>query len=96
MLIVQVDEGNNLSHWQISSSMTTQHLVSIISIVNTMMALPHACFKNRHLKKFCREAADSRTDSDGAEINSNEQSQVLLICSLHKEWMLVTNTSYSI
>ena len=59
--------------WQISSSLTTQHLLSVISIANTMMELPHACFKSV-AKPNTNEATDS--DDHRRRIDSMEQSQV--------------------
>ena len=35
------------AHWQLSSSLTTQHLVGIVSITNTLMSMNHVTFVNR-------------------------------------------------
>eukprot|EP00794_Sanderia_malayensis_P009425 gene9425-10411_t len=35
------------SHWQLSSSLTTQHLVSIVSITNTLMSMNYVSFINK-------------------------------------------------
>ena len=31
-------------HWQISQAVTTQHLLSVISVANTLMSMSHATF----------------------------------------------------
>ena len=49
------DEGGSVmhqklqfnSHWQLSSSLTTQHLIGIVSIANTLMSMNHISFVNR-------------------------------------------------
>ena len=41
------DEENSLktrhnTHWQLSSSLTTQHLISIVAVCNTLMSMNYA------------------------------------------------------
>ena len=42
-----IDEENSLktrhnTHWQLSSSLTTQHLISIVAVCNTLMSMNYA------------------------------------------------------
>ena len=46
------------SRWQISSAVTTQHLMSVISVANTLMSMNHATFKpskqpRRKTSRYC-------------------------------------------
>lgn len=34
------------ARWQISSAVTTQHLLSVISVANTLMSMNHATFRS--------------------------------------------------
>ncbi|XP_052817918.1 WD repeat-containing protein 7-like isoform X2 [Mya arenaria] len=39
------------ARWRVSSPVTTQHLISVISVANTLMSMNHATFKNRKPEK---------------------------------------------
>lgn len=38
-------------HWQLSASLTTQHLLSVIATANTLMSMQHAAFSPDQEKK---------------------------------------------
>lgn len=58
-------------HWQISTAVTTQHLLAVISVVNTLMSMSNATFiKSRQTRQ-----AVPRSDDGIAELESALQSQ---------------------
>ncbi|XP_076813155.1 WD repeat-containing protein 7-like isoform X1 [Clavelina lepadiformis] len=80
---IETSAYSNDVHWQISSSLTTQHLVSIISIANTMMELPFACFRQ---PSTALQSQRETTDSD--EI-SKDQLSTLKQSQVKQSWSLL-------
>eukprot|EP00795_Rhopilema_esculentum_P009331 gene9331-17032_t len=72
------------AHWQLSSSLTTQHLVGIVSITNTLMSMNHISFVNQ-----ARSLAGDVTDDYGTEYShlsqhrAEEKAGWSLVAALH-------------
>nr|CAB3267729.1 WD repeat-containing protein 7 [Phallusia mammillata] len=78
---------NCATHWQISSCLTTQLLMSIISIANTVMELPDACFK-KNLKKV-KHVHNENTDSTSEDQYQYEHSDLVDQSQVKQGWSLL-------
>lgn len=50
---IETDEEKKIyynAHWQLSSSITTQHLVSIVAVTNTLMSMNYVSFTAESLQ----------------------------------------------
>ncbi len=98
-LIAEEEKARRFSsrlHWELSTAITTNHLLSIISLANTLMSMSSATFipeyelKRRMSRRSSRSSNKSETDSDNkteAEHYANQQQQIKqgwsLLAALH-------------
>lgn len=99
-LVAEEEKARRFSsrlHWELSTAITTNHLLSIISLANTLMSMSSATFIPEHerRKKMNRRASrsdsKSETESDSktteAEHYANQQQQIKqgwsLLAALH-------------
>ncbi|KAH3775334.1 hypothetical protein DPMN_176735, partial [Dreissena polymorpha] len=87
------------AHWQISHEVTTQHLMSVISVANTLMSMNHATFKTqrpdkrrsriRSLQSMMASEAEVGGASTGSEDESAELQAVLNQAQFKQGWSLL-------
>uniref|UniRef100_A0A7M5X173 WD repeat-containing protein 7 n=2 Tax=Clytia hemisphaerica TaxID=252671 RepID=A0A7M5X173_9CNID len=66
------------THWQLSSSLTTQHLISIVAVCNTLMSMNYARLNKQELTQ-----SQSLTTSARSMINSEIKAGWSLLATLH-------------
>ncbi|XP_053401409.1 WD repeat-containing protein 7-like isoform X1 [Mercenaria mercenaria] len=74
------------ARWQISSAVTTQHLLSVISVANTLMSMNHATFRSpkpvqrqRSTRSFQGVHGMLVSEGDGSSAGSDEETGDALI-----------------
>ena len=81
----------SLGHWQLSHSLTTQHLLSLISITNTLMSVSNASFvpEQERRRKLVRQATHGAMESgNSTDMSFNKQQEQIktgwsLLSTLH-------------
>jgi len=72
------------SHWQLSSSLTTQHLLGIVSIANTLMSMNHISFVNQTRYQSGGFDSEVRLDtSQASQYRAEEKAGWSLVAALH-------------
>ncbi|XP_071942422.1 WD repeat-containing protein 7-like isoform X1 [Antedon mediterranea] len=59
-----INKKHYLGHWELSRAVTTQHLLSVISVANTLMSRNNATFVQLSQYRKPRRRASSRSDTD--------------------------------
>lgn len=70
------------SHWQISTAITTQHLLSVISVANTLMSMTNASFK-------CARTGTSPSQDQHAEGDAGGATDTVRQAQTKQGWSLL-------
>ena len=80
----------SLGHWQLSHTLTTQHLLSLISITNTLTSVSNASFvpEQERRRKLVRQATHGAMESSNTDMSFNKQQEQIktgwsLLSTLH-------------
>lgn len=68
------------AHWQLSSSLSTQHLVSIVAVTNTLMSMNYVSFRTDCQRKESNPAAPPESPTS---VRSEIKAGWSLVAALH-------------
>lgn len=80
------------THWELSTTLTTNHLLAIIALSHTLMSMSNATFvpeqeRNRKMHRQTPRVNWSKTDEEHEEIYTQQQAQIKqgwsLLATLH-------------
>ncbi|XP_060537415.1 WD repeat-containing protein 7 isoform X2 [Cylas formicarius] len=82
----------SITHWELSTTLTTNHLLAVIALSHTLMSMSNATFipeqeRNRKLHRASTRLNWSKTDEEQEEIYTQQQAQIKqgwsLLATLH-------------
>ncbi|XP_070535704.1 WD repeat-containing protein 7-like [Ptychodera flava] len=74
-IMEKTNRASHLSHWELSRAVTTQHLLSVISVANTLMSMNNASFVI-HSSISKTKKSRKRTYSHGIAITADSDSDI--------------------
>ena len=81
-LVAEEEKARRFSsrlHWELSTAITTNHLLSIVSLANTLMSMTSASFipESERKRKLNRKASRADSKTDKSEIDSTSEAEHL-------------------